>query len=273
MENRDRLKNKIILIKGAGEKASAVGHRLHQCGFRKIVMTDVPEPLAERRGVSFCEAITEGRKRVCRVEAVRTEPSMEKICRLWSDERIPVLADPGMCILGLLRPDVFVDGTMAKRNTGTCIGDAPLVIALGPGFTGGRDAHRIVETNPNSQHLGRVMTKGTTEENTRVPASISGLAEERLITAPGTGTLRSLKTIGDRVKKNDVMGYVGESPLRANIDGVIWGLLRDGLQVEAGRKIGDIDPRGKKELCFEISAHARAIAGGVLEAMIAFYNV
>ena len=85
--------------------------------------------------------------------------------------------------------------------------------------------------------------------------------------------MRSLKTIGDRVKKNDIMGYVGESPLRANIDGVIWGLLRDGLQVREGKKIGDIDPRGNRDLCFEISAHARAIAGGVLEAMIAFYNV
>ena len=85
--------------------------------------------------------------------------------------------------------------------------------------------------------------------------------------------MRLVKAIGDRVKRYDVMGYVGASPLRANIDGVIWGLLRDGLKVEAGRKIGDIDPRGEKELCFEISAHARAIAGGVLEAMIAFYNV
>ena len=130
------MKDKIILIKGAGEKASAVGHRLHQCGFRKIVMTDVPEPLAERRGVSFCEAIIEGRKRVCLVEAVRAEPSMQMIGRLWAEEKIPVLADPETRILGLLRPDVFIDGTMAKRNTGTSMNDAPLVIALGPGFTG-----------------------------------------------------------------------------------------------------------------------------------------
>ena len=36
--------------------------------------------------------------------------------------------------------------------------------------------------------------------------------------------------------------------------------------------MGDIDPRGKKEFCSEISAHARAIAGGVLEAIVASFS-
>lgn len=272
MENENRLKDKIIIIKGAGEKASAIGHRLHQCGFRKILMTDVAMPLAERREVSFCEAIIDGRKQVSRVEAVKTEFSIEMIHGLWRDEKIPVLADPETKILDLLKPDIFVDGVMAKRNTGTSIGNAPLVIALGPGFVGGRDAHKLVETNPNSHYLGRVLSNGSTEENTRVPSSISGMGEERLIVAPASGILRSIKKIGDGVRKNDVIAHVAESPVKANIDGVIWGLLRDGVQVKAGRKMGDIDPRGKKELCFAISAHARAIAGGVLEAIIACHN-
>ena len=201
MESGNRLKDKTIIIKGAGEKASAVGHRLHQCGFRNILMTDVTVPLAERRAVSFCEALIDGRKQVCRVEAVKTELSIEMIHRLWTDEKIPVLADPETKILDLLKPDIFIDGVMAKHNTGTSVENAPLVIALGPGFVGGRDAHQIVETNPNSHYLGRVVTEGSAEENTRIPSSIAGMDKERLIMAPEAGILRSIRQIGDRVKK------------------------------------------------------------------------
>jgi xanthine dehydrogenase accessory factor len=266
------LKDSIILIKGAGEKASAVAHRLHQCGLGKIVMSDLTTPLAERRGVSFCEAIIEGEKEVCEVVAQRAELSMEMIHRIWAEGEIPVLADPGTRVSRLIRPDILIDAVMAKRNTGTKIEDAPLVIALGPGFVASKDSHFVVETNPDSHYLGRVISNGQAEENTGTPTSVSGLTVERTIKAPEHGILRSCKKIGDKVKKNEVIAHVNEYTLEAPISGVIWGLMRDGVKVRARQKIGDIDPRGKRSLCFELAPRARAIAGGVLEAILRFYN-
>ena len=56
--------------------------------------------------------------------------------------------------------------------------------------------------------------------------------------------------------------------MKARIDGVLRGIIKDGFIVEKGLKIGDIDPRGKREYCYTISDKGRAIAGGVLEAIL-----
>ncbi|MFN8452685.1 MAG: hypothetical protein U0521_29780 [Anaerolineae bacterium] len=53
---------------------------------------------------------------------------------------IPKASDPA------LKPVVVVDARMEKRNLGTTMDDAPLVVALGPGFTAGVDCHAVVET-------------------------------------------------------------------------------------------------------------------------------
>jgi xanthine dehydrogenase accessory factor len=157
---------------------------------------------------------------------------------------------------------------MAKENKGTNKADASLVIALGPGFAAGKDAHRVVETNPASSHLGRVLSEGQAEANTDIPDSILGLTEERIIRSPANGVLFSARNIGDKAETNDVIGFVKDSKVVAPLTGVIWGLVREGLRVKKGQKIGDIDPRGDKKLCFQITLHARAIAEGVLKSII-----
>ncbi len=273
MKRHIELKGHIILIKGAGEKASAVAHLLHQAGLRKIVMTDLPGPLAERRGVAFCQALIDGKKEVCGVMSKKAEPSMESIKRLWAEGKIPVIVDPESKILRVVKPDIFIDGVMAKRNTGTTIQDAPLVIALGPGLIAGKDCHLVVETNPASPSLGQVISGGQTEEDTGIPTPVLGLTMERLIRSPTGGHLFLLKGIGDDVTKGETIGYVRETPIRARISGIIWGLIRGGVMVKEGQKMGDIDPRGKRELCFRITPEAKTIAAGVLEGIIRFQKV
>ena len=54
------LENLKIVVKGGGEMASGVTCRLFKSGFRKICMTDISQPQAVRREVSFCEAVYEG---------------------------------------------------------------------------------------------------------------------------------------------------------------------------------------------------------------------
>jgi xanthine dehydrogenase accessory factor len=260
-----------ILVKGAGEKASAVAHRLHQYGLRKIVMTELPMPRAERRGVSFCEALIAGQKYVCGVASQRAAPSMASINRLWSEGKIPIIADPETKILHLIKVDILIDGIMAKRNTGTKIADAPLVIALGPGFVAGKDAHFVIETNPASPHLGRIISKGQAEEDTGIPTSVLGLTTERLIRSPAEGCFGSLKEIGDKVREGEMLGVVNSRAVKAPISGCIWGLIIGGLKVKRGQKIGDMDPSGERKRCFEITAQAQAIAEGVMNARRTFH--
>ncbi len=260
----------VILIRGAGEMASGVAHRLHRSHFR-ICMLDIPHPLAVRRGVSFCEAIYDGETEV---EGVRAKliSATKEVQSVWEEGKIPLLVDPdGKKTRNLLKPDVLIDAIMAKKNLGTQKDDAPLVIGLGPGFTAGKDVDIVVETN-RGHNLGRVLLKGTAESDTGIPGDIGGYTTERVLRTMKKGIFHAHKSIGDRVSKGTVVAIVDDFQVIAKISGVVRGLLRDGVEVRKGMKVGDIDPRRKKEFCSAISEKARAIGGGILEAILYWFN-
>ena len=241
----------------------------HQCGFR-VVVTEIPEPLAVRRKVAFCEAVYDGQSVVEGVTAVLVK-GPEEVDGVWDQGFIPVLVDPGVVCRHLIKPEVIVDAILAKKNLGTSVNDAPLVVAIGPGFEVGKDAHFVVETN-RGHHLGRLLTSGSAAPDTGVPGPVQGITSERVLRAPESGPWRNIVDIGDMVKKGDLVGTVQGEALYAPIDGVLRGLIHPGATVSKGLKIGDIDPRGKKEFCFTISEKALAIAGGVLEAILRTYG-
>ncbi len=263
------LNRRVILIKGGGEAASAVAHRLFRSHFR-VCMTEIPHPIAVSRGVTFCEAIYDGEKEI---EGVVAKPvsSVHDIPPTWAENKIPIIVDPQASIRNSLHPDVIVDAIMAKKNLGTNIGDAPLVIGLGPGFSAGKDAHMVIETN-NSEGLGKVILKGEAEPDTGIALSIGGLTEERVLHAPVKGIFYSVKIIGDLIAAGDTVAQVDNQPVKAQIDGVLRALLRDGLEVNEHTKLGEIDPTGNIQACFAIRARMRAIAGGVLEAIMMRFN-
>jgi len=264
-----KLRELVILIKGGGEMASGIAHRLARCHFR-VCITELPQPLAVRRGVSFCEAIYEGEWEVEGVKA-RLIRGAEEVPALWQQGLIPILIDPQARVREALHPHVLVDATMAKQNLGTRIDDAPLVIGVGPGFRAGRDVHMVVETN-RGHNLGRLLLEGEAEADTGIPGAIAGYTVERVLRAPAAGPFFACKGIGDAVRAGEVVAHVGPHPVTAQIDGILRGLLHDGIQAEERMKVGDIDPRGKREHCFTISDKARAVAGGVLEGILLFFN-
>lgn len=254
-----------VLIKGGGEMASAVAHKLARSGFR-VCLTELPSPQAIHRGTSFCEAVYEVEKEVEGVVA-RLVSSPEGVFGVWKEGKVPIMVDPDAAVRDSLHPDILVDAVMAKRNTGTKITDAGLVIGLGPGFKVGTDAHLVVETN-NSENLGKVLTTGEAESNTGVPLAVSGFTFERVLRSPDHGEFHQVKEMGDLVRRGNVVARVNHQPVPAQIDGVIRALLRDGVKVEPGTKLGEIDPRGDPRLCYAIRPRARTIAGGVLEAIM-----
>lgn len=263
------LRDVIVLIKGGGDLASGVAHRLHRAGLR-VAITELEHPTVIRRTVAFANAVFQGQTSVEGVTA-RLAASPMDVPSAWSEGVIPVLIDPETQALGVLRPDVLVDAIMAKRNTGTHLADAPIVVALGPGFAAGVDCHAVVETM-RGHHLGRVILEGTAIPDTGVPGEVEGYGQERVLRAPVTGVFQGLKEIGDMVKAGDTVALVAGRPVVASIGGVLRGLLASGLQVKPGMKVGDVDPRGEREHCFTISDKARAIGGGVLEAILYFLS-
>jgi xanthine dehydrogenase accessory factor len=255
----------LAVIRGAGDLATAVGRRLHLCGF-SVIHLETAEPTAIRRAVAFASAVFEGRVEVEGVAAVLARDVSGARAGV-SQGNVAVLADPEGTSIRDLAPVLLVDAVMAKRNTGTRREMAPCVVALGPGFTAGVDAHAVVETC-RGHDLGRVYTSGAARPDTGIPGVVGGAGAERVVRAPRAGVFRPLKSIADRVSAEEIVAEVSGEPVRAALGGVLRGILHAGLQVRQGQKVGDVDPRGDPALCFTISDKANAVAGGVLEAAL-----
>ena len=301
-------KNLLIICRGAGDLATGIIHRLHRAGHRVIAL-ETDYPAAIRRQVSFCEAVYDGSAAVEGVTArlvpaladaetdtetysgINDTPAAHIVSEKWDSSAIeavleagevPLLIDPKGESIALLKPDVVVDAIIAKKNLGTTINMAPLVIGVGPGFTAGQDVHLVIESM-RGHNLARIITDGMAQPNTGVPGNIAGFTSERVIHAPAAGYIHDVRKIGDIVQKGDEIARIypdKESydnalseyvPVNATITGIIRGLIREGYYFSEGFKIADIDSR-ESELtnCFTISDKARSIAGSVLEAVSAF---
>ena len=229
-------------------------------------MTDLEQPTAIRRTVAFSQAIVHGEALVEDVAARRADSPAQAL-ELLDQGVIPVLADPAGACIPALRPAVVVDAILAKKNLGTKITDAPVVIGVGPGFTAGTDCHAVVETM-RGHYLGRALYQGSAQPNTGIPGLIGGFAGERVLRAPADGVFHQLLDIGAQVKTGDAAGEVDGVPMRCTLDGVLRGILPEGTPVHRGMKSGDIDPRCKIEHCCCASDKALAVGGGVLEALL-----
>lgn len=259
----------LVVIRGAGDLASGIALRLFRAG-ASIVMLDVAVPTAVRRTVCFSEAIRLGETQVEDVRGKRCADA-DEAARVAAAGEIALLVDPEGTSIPQLAPDAVVDAIVAKRNLGTTRDIAPIVIGVGPGFRAGDDAsadcHAAVETK-RGHYLGRVIMSGSPIPNTGVPGNIGGHTTDRVLRAPADGLFEPRAEIGDRVSAGDVVGMVAGQPLLATIDGVLRGLLQEGCPVTRGMKAGDIDPRCKPGHCCTCSDKARAVAGGVLEALL-----
>lgn len=260
----------LVLIRGAGDIASGTALRLRHAGI-DVVMTDLPRPTAIRRTVCFSEAIRFGTAQVEDVTA-QLAASPFDVRPIVRHGRIAVLADSTGSCLPILKPDAVVDAVLAKKNLGTGISDAPVVIALGPGFTAGIDCHAVIETM-RGHTLGRVLLSGSALPNTGIPGMIGGFAAERVLRTPCGGILRTAHEIGDTVTENEIIGEVDGVPMRTAIAGLLRGLLPDGTPVAAGEKAGDVDPRGTSVDYMRVSDKALAVGGGVLEALLQLTGV
>lgn len=259
------MSDRLVVLRGAGDMGTGVAIRLWRSGFQVIAL-ETSSPLAVRRTVSFSEAVFDGHAAVEGIRATLVGSPAQALDTL-KDEVVPVLVDPGAGSLARLDPEAVVDAILAKRNTGTHLDMAPLVVGLGPGFVAGEDVHAVVETN-RGPDLGRVFWHGSAQANTGAPAAVLGESHTRVLRAPADGHVTVRKNIGDIVGEGETVAEVGGVPVCAAFHGVLRGMVREGTYVSVGLKIGDVDPRLDPSLCHRVSDKSLAIAGGVLEAVL-----
>ena len=255
----------LVIIRGGGDIATGTIYRLYKSGY-KIVVIEIEKPTSIRRTVSFSQSIYDDEVEIEGVKAKLCK-SIQEINKAHEKYKIPVIADPEGKLIKELKPKFVIDAILAKKNLGTKIDMADLVIGLGPGFTAGEDVDVVIETN-RGHNLGRVIYKGQAEPNTKKPGNTMGYTTERVIYSPVEGKVEVVKDIKSLVNKGEIIAKVNNSNVEAKISGVVRGMIQPGLIVHKGMKMGDIDPRNKTESCNIISDKARAVAGGVLEAVL-----
>ncbi len=254
-----------VVIRGAGDVATGIGHRLHRCGY-KVLHLDIEKPLVIRRTVAFTQAIFSGEGEVDGVKCIKVN-NLEDIKKAWDNDYVAVMIDPKGEILEALKPDVVVDAIIAKKNIGTNKSMARTTIGVGPGFVAGEDVDVVVESN-RGHFLGSIILEGSAAPNTGEPGNIGGFTSERVIRAGADGAIENVKSIGDIVKKGEPIAYIGDTVVEASLDGMLRGLISNHSDVFKGLKIADVDPRGEKEYCYTITEKARAIGGAVLEGIL-----
>jgi xanthine dehydrogenase accessory factor len=258
------LSDYLVVVRGGGGVGTGIAHRLVRSGFT-VIVTELAQPLAVRRAASFAEAVYSGQVTVEGVTARLADDAMLGLAFTVVGE-VPVLVDMADDVVARMRPAIVVDARLANANLGTHREDANLVIGLGPGFTAGKDCHALVAIR-RGRHLGRVYWEGGAEPDGG--QRLAGAEHQRVLRAPVEGVFEARKNIGDPVQPGDILGSVDGQPIAAPLAGVLRGLLHDNVPVTTGMKVADVDPRGTREQCFLISAKARSIGGGVLEAALA----
>ena len=316
--------DQLVIVRGGGDIATGTIRTLRRAGFPVLILESA-HPSAIRRTVALSEAVYEG-SAVVEDVSVTLAHNLDEAEYLLFQDGIAMLVDPdGAAIRDIIHSGekyaewdtglttlegggrhlfltCVVDAILAKKNLGTTKNMAPLVIALGPGFTAGKDCDVVIETM-RGHSLGRAIMKGEAIPNTGTPGLIAGHAQDRVIHSPAAGIVKTCAAIGDIVEEGQIIASIipegrsiqpadggsagqaartaeqmegsssrrGEAgvPVRATF--LLRGLIRDGYPVPEGFKIADIDPRASEhDNCFRISDKARAIGGAVLTELIHF---
>lgn len=271
------INNELVIVRGAGDLATGVVYSLYKAHF-KVIILETQHPSAIRRNVALSKAVYDGKTKVEDIEAVLVKNYEEALNIIANKDykEIPILIDPNCEILNHIKPTFLIDAIIAKKNLGTNKSMAKYTIALGPGFTAGKDCDIVIETM-RGHNLGRIYLEGEAIPNTGIPGNIGGKEAERVIHASSDGIIKNIKKIGDFVKEKEIIAYINNDNKKIEViapfEGLLRGIIRDGFKVRNGLKIADIDPRKSEyDNCFTISDKARNLGGAVLTAMMYLYN-
>ncbi|MDQ3678880.1 MAG: xanthine dehydrogenase [Actinomycetota bacterium] len=255
-----------VLVRGSGDVASAIAHRLFGAG-HPVVIHDIARPAAPRRGMAFADAIFDGRCALDGVEARVVGDVAALPAQVASHEAVAVTTAELADVLAAVAPAVLVDARMRKRDQPEPQRElAPLTIGMGPNFIAGETTHLAIETQWGDR-LGTVLEAGTTHDLEGEPRSFDGHGRDRFVYAPVGGMIATDAAIGQAVQAGEVVASIGGELLAAPLDGILRGLTHDGVPVQAGAKVLEVDPRGDPSAVIGIGERPRRIAEAVLAAI------
>jgi xanthine dehydrogenase accessory factor len=261
------LKQYRVLIRGAGEMASAVGVVLQRVGF-SVILTELPLPHAIRRTVCFSDAMLNDFAEVEGIQALKAD--VVNYLEILKNGKIPVLTD-SIEIIKNIKPEFLIDARMLKKSVNDRRLLSQFTVGLGPGFTVDENCDAVIETM-RGHDLGKVIWHGGASPNTGVPGKIGGESAMRVVYSPGVGNIKWSANFGDIVKQNQVLGKLAEIELKSQISGIVRGLISPKVHITNGMKIADVDPRGRDVDYTTISDKARSVGRGVLEAIMVNLN-
>ena len=221
--------DQLVIVRGGGDIATGTIRTLRRAGFPVLILESA-HPSAIRRTVALSEAVYEG-SAVVEDVSVTLAHNLDEAEYLLFQDGIAMLVDPdGAAIRDIIHSGekyaewdtglttlegggrhlfltCVVDAILAKKNLGTTKDMAPLVIALGPGFTAGRDCDVVIETM-RGHSLGRAITEGEALHNTGTPGLIAGHAQDRVIHSPAAGIVKTCAAIGDIVEEGQIIASI-----------------------------------------------------------------
>jgi xanthine dehydrogenase accessory factor len=253
------------IILGTNEIASAVAVRLRRIGWSVVLSHDPLLPVI-RRAMAFHDALFDDHAAVEDIHGERVENAREIADAVDAPNRVAVtwlgLAD----LLALGSPLVLIDARMQKHHVIPDLRNlAGITVGLGPNFVVGANCDIAVETQP--ERCGVVIRAGRTRTADGRSRLLGGVGAERFVYSDQMGHWHTPVEIGTRVYKGVVLGYLDRLAVRAPIDGVVRGIVRDGLDVPAYVKLLEIDPRGRDAAWTGIDERGSRIAQATVSAI------
>lgn len=255
----------LAVVLGVNEIASAVAVRLHRAGHGVVMCHDPAIPVI-RRGMAFADAIHGDPVVVDGVAAMLVEDTVAVRSESNAHEAVAVtrLGVSELIVMGTF--DALVDARMHKRGMKPDLRNlARVAVGLGPGFAVGQNCDVAVETRPVK--AGNVIAAGRTEDADGISRDLGGVGRERFVYSAEGGRWRTALDVGRRVFKGFPLGRVGGQLVTAPFDGLLRGIVRDDLDVPAGVKLVEIDPRGRHARWTGIDERGRVLAEATLRAM------
>ncbi|NVO15175.1 MAG: xanthine dehydrogenase [Rhodoplanes sp.] len=255
----------LAVVLGTNEIASAVAVLLTRAG-QAVVLAHDPNPPVIRRAMAFHDALYDDVAVVEEVLGRRADRCVDIAPVLALDNSVAVTRLGLLDLMAHGRIDVLVDARLHKRRQTPDLRHlAGIAVGLGPGFLVGANCDVAVETRPAVPV--RPVTAGRTEVADGVPSPLGGVGRERFVYSTVAGRWRSAVEIGKRVFVGFPVGHLDGVPVVAPMDGALRGSVRDGLEVPAGVKLLEIDPRGRNARWTGLDERPRRIAEATLAAI------
>jgi len=263
--------NRLAVVLGTNEIASAVAVYLKKTG-RDVILSHDPTPPVMRRGMAFYDALFGDPAKLEGIEAKRIDFILEAFAVFAEDNRVAItpLGLTELLVLGQI--NLLVDARMQKYAEKPDLrGLAKVSVGLGPGFHVHGNCDLAIETKPGLSNM--ILRHGITEAADGQSILLGSAGAERFVRADDNGRWHTSLELGTRVYKGVVLGHLNGEPVRAPIDGILRGLVRDGMEVYSGLKLVEIDPRaGRAAKWTGIDDRPRQIAAATRLAVEIYEN-